>query len=311
MCCPKISVVIPTHNRVEYISETLNCIINQTLKPYEIIVVDNGSSDNTEDVIKENFNEKVIYVKNNGSITPGAGRNYGLNIATGDYIQFFDSDDVMTKNKFEVQAKILDKNPSIQGVYCPYVQAEDKNGQWIQHDCILQYEKTSLRFMPTKILKGLFVPVWTFLFRTDFVRECQKWPEDLFAYEDYYYLFSMFKNGLKPLHTNECCVFYRVHQNQITGSDFTDKKRDADKVVCLSRILNNYKLGVCEKNIAETMKARVTGNFDEYSKFKFVIVNKLMRVENKLNRIFTGTDWTIAHSPQPDPKIFQHYCSLL
>lgn len=311
MSSAKISVIIPTRNRANFISQTLNCFINQTLKPYEIIVVDNQSTDNTEKIIKDNFKDKVIYVKNNGNITPGAGRNYGLSIATGNYIQFFDSDDVLTKNKLEQQAKILENNSVSQGVFCPYVHAIEKNGKWNQTDCILQYKPLNIKNISTKMLKGFFLPVWTFLFRADFIKQNNPWPDDLFAYEDYYYLFSLFKNGLNPLHTNSCCVFYRMHENQITGNDFTNANRDKDKVECLNRILKNFNLSSFEKNIAKTIIARVTNNFDDFSKFKFNFVNKYLRIENKIHRIITSTDWTLNHSPEKNKEIFNSYCALL
>ncbi|WP_084589437.1 glycosyltransferase family 2 protein [Cobetia amphilecti] len=92
-----ISIIIPAYNVEEYIAETLLSILNQSLMPYEIIVIDDGSTDFTLKVINELTSHpylplKVISKKNGGV---GEARNIGIKYASGDYIYFLDSDDVV------------------------------------------------------------------------------------------------------------------------------------------------------------------------------------------------------------------------
>lgn len=109
----KVSIVIPTFNREKLIIGCLNSIIKQTYNNIEIIIVDDGSTDNTESVIENyinsnnQFNIKYFKQKNNGA--PSA-RNLGLKQSTGDYIVFFDSDDFMEIDRIKKQIKCISQN---------------------------------------------------------------------------------------------------------------------------------------------------------------------------------------------------------
>src|SRR6478609_5991539 len=116
----KVTVIIPVKNRAHLLPVTLDNVLGQTLTPYEVIVVDDYSTDNIEAVIKR-YSKEVIFTKSKGR-GPGGGRNTGLEIATGNVIQFFDSDDLMTKNKLQVQSTVLHKR-NVDFVYGPFVKA--------------------------------------------------------------------------------------------------------------------------------------------------------------------------------------------
>ncbi|TYL65903.1 glycosyltransferase family 2 protein, partial [Klebsiella pneumoniae] len=89
-----ISVVIPTYNRGHTIEESIRSVLNQTLQPKEIIVVDDFSTDNTEEIIKKINAPNVIYVKNKMSKGANGARNTGILLATEKFIAFHDSDDI-------------------------------------------------------------------------------------------------------------------------------------------------------------------------------------------------------------------------
>ena len=97
---PKVSVIIPVYNVEEYLRECLDSVVNQTLKEIEIICVDDGSTDNSLEILKEYAQKDkritVITQNNSGS---GTARNCGINIAKGDFIAFMDSDDIYPENK--------------------------------------------------------------------------------------------------------------------------------------------------------------------------------------------------------------------
>ncbi|WP_165730505.1 glycosyltransferase family 2 protein [Polaribacter sp. 20A6] len=100
-----ISIIIPTYNRAHIISETLNSIIAQTYTNWECIVIDDGSNDNTTSVLSEYIKKdnRFQYHKRPSNRCKGANscRNYGFEISKGNYIQWFDSDDLLDKNAFE------------------------------------------------------------------------------------------------------------------------------------------------------------------------------------------------------------------
>ena len=109
---PFITVVIPTYNSENFITKTLETVFSQTYNNYEVIVSDDGSTDNTVGVVKSFFlkypdrEKKLLINKHEG---PGAARNKGIEIASGDWVSFLDSDDLWDHNKLERVVKhVLD-----------------------------------------------------------------------------------------------------------------------------------------------------------------------------------------------------------
>jgi len=93
----KFSIIIPTYNRAEFISKTIESVLNQTYVDFEIIVVDDGSTDNTEEIVLSTKDDRIRYYKKKNE-ERAVARNFGINKATGEYITFLDSDDLFYKN---------------------------------------------------------------------------------------------------------------------------------------------------------------------------------------------------------------------
>lgn len=105
----KFSVVIPSYNRAVLIPKTIQSVLDQTVQDFEIIVVDDGSKDNTEEVVRVIPDSRISYYKKeNGE--RGAARNYGAARAKGQYVTFIDSDDWMYPFYFEEALKIIEKH---------------------------------------------------------------------------------------------------------------------------------------------------------------------------------------------------------
>jgi glycosyltransferase involved in cell wall biosynthesis len=110
---PFISIVIPTYNRDGLILKTLNTVFSQTYRHYEIIVVDNCSTDNTEQVLKPYIeSEKIRFIKHDRNYERAKSRNTGMEKARGDFLTFLDSDDLMYPTNLEDAAQYIQANPS-------------------------------------------------------------------------------------------------------------------------------------------------------------------------------------------------------
>ena len=107
-----ISVVIPTFNREKEIEKSIKSVLAQTYKNIEVIVIDDGSKDKTEQVVKKIKDERVSYYKLKKNKGACYARNYGIKKAKGKYIAFQDSDDIFHKNKLKIQLENLQKNKS-------------------------------------------------------------------------------------------------------------------------------------------------------------------------------------------------------
>jgi glycosyltransferase involved in cell wall biosynthesis len=114
---PKVSVIIPTYNRQKVVGESVQSVLNQTKRDLEVIVVDDGSMDNTREVVEALADARVNYFyKTNGGT--GSARNFGLSRARGEYIAFLDSDDLWPVNYLEVMVSHLEQQKEYGLTYC-------------------------------------------------------------------------------------------------------------------------------------------------------------------------------------------------
>ncbi|MDD3014443.1 MAG: glycosyltransferase family A protein, partial [Candidatus Gastranaerophilales bacterium] len=126
MKSPVVSVVMTTYNRDKYICEAIESVLSQTFEDLELIIIDDGSTDDTSEKIKS-FNDERIkyYYQDNAGQNPA--RNAGIIISNGKYIAMIDSDDIWDKNKLQKQVNILDKYPDTGLVYCGTVFINENN----------------------------------------------------------------------------------------------------------------------------------------------------------------------------------------
>ncbi len=123
-----VSVIIPTYNYAKYIEETLNSVKNQSYANWECIVIDDGSNDNTREIVEKLVKQDnrfiYIYQKNNGV---SSARNKGVSMAKGEYIQFLDGDDLLQQEKLFSQIKCFEEDKKIDIVYNDVRFFDDEN----------------------------------------------------------------------------------------------------------------------------------------------------------------------------------------
>lgn len=114
---PKVSVIIPTHNRAHILGRAIKSVQDQTYRDFEIIIVDDGSMDNTEDVIKSFNDERIIYHRCNNNKGVASARNTGISLSRAQYIAFQDSDDVWYPYKLDKIMKVINEHENIDFIY--------------------------------------------------------------------------------------------------------------------------------------------------------------------------------------------------
>ena len=221
----KLSVIIPNFNREKKILTTLQNIYNQTLQPYEVIVVDDGSTDNSVDNIKTYFPKVTLIQQDNQG--PGAARNTGLRYANGDYIQFMDSDDLLSLNKLEVQVRALEKNPQFDIAYGPWAKCDfQQNSVFFQNKIIQSRPLPTQKNMFEWSICGWFTILQSFLFKRSVLIDTGFFNTDMIITEDGEYLLRVLQKSSEPLYTPESLVFYRSNgEDQITSNGSKEQKR--------------------------------------------------------------------------------------
>jgi glycosyltransferase involved in cell wall biosynthesis len=157
---PLVSCIIPTYNRAHIVGRAIQSVLNQTYKNIEVIVVDDGSQDNTQEVVLSIKDERVRYIRLHRNFGAAFARNIGIANARGEFVAFLDSDDCFLPEKIEKQVELMLKDEST-GVCYTEVYYELDNGELVHKESPRARGKIyEVLLVP---LKSIFLP--TFLVR--------------------------------------------------------------------------------------------------------------------------------------------------
>ena len=208
-------MIIPSFNAAKYITEAVDSVLAQTHKPLEIIVVDDGSSDNTKEVLKpfiESRKIKYFYRENKG---PGAARNRGIKESNGDLIAFLDSDDVWLPEKLEKQLKLF-QNPETVLVYSDMeMLGGDDSGK--RFSKVFKIKRFYRGRVFNRLIEENFIPNSTVVVRKNTLQGIGGFVEDrkFFSAEDYLCWLFLVRRGSVDF-IDEALVLYRWHANNIS-----------------------------------------------------------------------------------------------
>lgn len=219
---PLISVVIPSYNHQEYVEETIRSIWNQAYKHLEIVIVDDDSTDNSQEILNKLKKESPLPFKlytNTKNLGISKTLNIALSHAIGDLICFIASDDVFAKDRFSSQIKSFKDNPNLKLAYANGTQLTEKGKKGNIHS--KKVEKL-LNRKPSEILYFLYTnvsPIFiqTALVDTQLIKSFGGFNNDIIA-DDWYLNTKMFE-GISTkneyVYINESVIYYRRHDNNI------------------------------------------------------------------------------------------------
>lgn len=216
-----VSVIIPTYNRSNYLEKTILSVINQTYKNLEIIIVDDGSTDNYAQEICSKYKKCIYLRKKNGGVS--SARNFGVKNAKGIYIAFLDDDDLWLNTKIEEQVKVLDNSSDVDCVHGPVavIDENEKKTGVIYGASQNKIDKRS-GYVFWNALGVWLVKASTPVMRKDVFQNNLSFDEELEVGEDTDFYQRMFYNH-KVKYINKILTYYRVHSKENSLSSQKEK----------------------------------------------------------------------------------------
>lgn len=209
---PLVSVIIPTYNRASLIGQSLKSALNQTYRNCEIIVVDDGSTDNTRQVV-ESFGSVIRYIYKDNS-GPSVSRNVGIREAKGEYVAFLDSDDLWEPTKVAKQVDVFLKNPKAALVSCNYRFIDQINKVVKDPGSAFGYQPDDFFVKDILQIRFPFGATTAFMIKRSVFDEVGFFNENLRISED---LDLLVRIGLKftMAYVDEVLISVRLHDNHL------------------------------------------------------------------------------------------------
>ncbi|MCM4154703.1 glycosyltransferase family 2 protein [Gramella sp. AN32] len=210
---PLISIIIPTYNRGHLIGETLDSVLRQTYNNWECLIIDDGSEDNSEEIVNALNDQRLIYYyKNHGERS--SARNYGLERAQGKYIQFLDSDDLLHKKKLEISVFEAEKNYTKEKIIIlsNFQVLMDSSNITSNPYCEINENLLNYKDILYKWDDIFTIPIHCGLFDCRLFEEF-KFPTYINYKEDWLMWLSLFQQDVKFYFIDEPLAFYRIRKS--------------------------------------------------------------------------------------------------
>lgn len=283
---PKVTVLMSVYNtEEEYLREAIESILNQTYKDFEFLIINDGSTNNAEDVILSYKDNRIRYVLNEQNLRLIASLNKGLDMAQGEYIARFDSDDISRSQRLEKQVKFMDEHPNIGLLGTQYESFPKK--------------RVSDGLTDSKLIKEALLVSSnqmghpTVMIRTSVLREHRlKYDKDALHVEDYKLWLDM-ADFTDIANLNDILLDYRRHRGSICSNNTINQNLTVQKIMFNAQakyfgLNNNEPLKTIEKlqNNKKITTDDLKRNLEFVNQVKEKMAKKNFSIEYRLNHQF-------------------------
>ncbi|MCV9927451.1 glycosyltransferase [Flavobacterium sp. LS1R49] len=275
MSLPLISIIIPTYNRAHLISETLNSILLQTYENWECIIIDDGSTDDT-DFLLHNYTKKDDRFKYHKRPKerpkgPNSSRNFGFEISKGEYLKWFDSDDLMHINLLENQIKVI--NDTTECVVCKVVYYDFKNDKFLKENKI--YSDNLIEdYLVGKITFYISGPLWK---RSIINKQKELFDETIKNLDDWDFNLRMLYQEPSIIYLEEPLIQYRVHEASLSNEI---GKLNFEEIQSEFKAIRKHLLLIRENKKANSKKIKL------YLKNRHKSILREALVENDMHKFY-------------------------
>lgn len=212
-----VSVILPVFNGEKFLRDAIDSILAQTYTNFELIIINDFSTDHTESIILSYNDDRILYIKNEQNLGVANTLNKGIDLAKGQFIARMDADDISKPDRIEKQMAYLDSHPEVAVIDC-IMEYIDENGQLLNryNNAITTPEDIKARLSSTNCIGHPSILVRRAIFDTYRYRRIY--------YEDYDLWLRVVNDGHIIHKLNEPLLLYRLHGSSITGMGLTNKK---------------------------------------------------------------------------------------
>lgn len=278
-----VTIIVPCYNQAQYLDEALQSVSDQTYSNWECIIVNDGSADSTEEIALAwcKKDDRFIYInKENGGLS--SARNFGLVTATGNYIQFLDSDDALDKRKLELSLNELHENQDKNIVITNFRRFTDNHHNSTIPFCTLLPELFNFRAVLLKWESVFSIPIHCGLIDIKLFKDF-KFAEELKAKEDWIMWLQIFQKKVDVVFIDKPMAYYRLNLQSMTNDPKHMQENHIKAISYIKEIVsekdyNDFLFLELKRKFAENIILRTTiYNFQNSTRY---------RIAEKVKKIF-------------------------
>ena len=296
----KVSIIIPLHNAVAFIEEAITSCLNQSFSNIEVIVVENGSKDDSWNMVKriQDLRLKCFQISNANA---AAARNFGFKEADGDYIMFLDADDVLAPNKIELQLASLAHKPKDWLASCAWAKfTHDIKEAKIEPQAVWTEEDSLVWCIKSFMGHGMMIPGCWLIPKT-VIEKAGLWDERLSLHDDGEFMCRALLASKAQVFVEDTCVYYR----QVEGS-LSRNNQSLQAVKSALAVCQSYDKQLLQRQDNDQVRRALAYNYcrllyEFYPKHKSV----LKEARQHLKKL------KVKSSPPIGGKLFKQLTSIL
>jgi|TARA_B110000238_G_C16022821_1_gene393995 teichuronic acid biosynthesis glycosyltransferase TuaG len=242
---PLVTVITPLFNAQNFIGETIKSVLGQTYQNWEMIIIDDCSTDNSRDIVKEYETKdsriKLIELKKNFG-GPARPRNIGLDISNGDYLAFLDADDVWLENKLQVQInEMLINNLDFTSTDSKFIDDNSIDTIINKYKIVIFFKKIKRKATLSDVIKGNFIRTSSAVISKNFISKFDE-NKDFIGVEDIYLWMKILNDkNIRYKYITEKLIKYRISSTSLSERGANEKQALKANLCILKFILDNQK----------------------------------------------------------------------
>lgn len=224
----KVSVVIPLFNAEKFVKSTLECILNQTYKGIEVIVIDDGSTDSSLSIVEKFRDNRLKILKNKKNQGIAYTRNRAISVASGEYIALMDDDDLAPKDRIEKEVKFMEQHSDVDIVLGHMLEIDEKD----EVSSHVMYSFLNPLYLKARQLLGNCIPNGSTLIRKCFLDSKEiTYRDNMYGAEDYRFWVECLVNGANFGIIDDVLLYHRIHANNACSLAMEYHSEERRKVI--------------------------------------------------------------------------------